>query len=158
MTSSLYLLRNYCVFPENSSVIQTIWCKKKKTMRNILIRLVAPTKASKGTILSFFSTIVFWILKIVLKCFSFSHWKNSSHCPACGGFRVACDNRMLHLLLLLSKNESKGRVGIVWLSISKRLSCKRRNLYASVYKYFVKYKKLTAMAKLWWAVVMIMIK
>lgn len=43
--------------------------------------------------------------------FSFSHWKNSSHCPACGGFRVACDNRMLHLLLLLSKNESKGRVG-----------------------------------------------
>lgn len=157
MTSSLYLLRNYCVFPENSSVIQTIWCKKK-TMRNILIRLVAPTKASKGTILSFFSTIVFWILKIVLKCFSFSHWKNSSHCPACGGFRVSCDNRMLHLLLLLSKNESKGRVGIVWLSISKRLSCKRRNLYASVYKYFVKYKKLTAMAKLWWAVVMIMIK
>ena len=150
MTSSLYFIRNYCVFPENSSVIQTIWCKKKN-MRNIFIQLVDDFKF-------FFLSIVFWILKIVLKCFSFSHWKNSSHCPACGGFRVACDNRMLHLLLLLSKNESKGRVGIVWLPISKRLSCKRRNLYASVYKYLVKYKYLTAMAKLWWAVVMIMIK
>ena len=70
MTSSLYLLRHYCVFPENSSVIQTILCKKKN-MRNILIRLVAPTKASKGTILSFFFNNCFLDIKDCIEMFFF---------------------------------------------------------------------------------------
>ena len=74
-------------------------------MRNIFIQLVDDFK--------FFFINCFLDIKDCTEMFSFSHWKNSSHCPACGGFRVACDNRMLHLLLLLSKNDSKGRVGIV---------------------------------------------